>query len=206
MLATCLEIFLDSHQKVCKTQDYKNKSKIMSLSVFCFGEFQVLLFLFRVVLTTLEFQSSGSSSQVTLQSILQLHTWKDLDLACLFPLVPKTQLRRYWNWFFSPLFLFLPFLFTFNIATCLDAKQEEFLGLYQNWKQIDNLYWGVVHWDKYVNLSEIFCYISILFIFIQLHNSDTRMLALLFWKPKIIYQYLSNLAFSLLINLKKADY
>lgn len=112
MLATCLEIFLDSHQKVCKTQAYKNKSKIMPLSVFCFGEFQVLLFLFRVVLTTLEIQSSRSSSQVTLQPILQLHTWKDLDLACLFPLVRKVLAEALLKLIFFPDF----FLSSFSLC------------------------------------------------------------------------------------------
>lgn len=71
------------------TLQKKKKKKIMPLSVFYFGEFQVFLFLFRVVLTALKIQGSGSSSQVTLQSILQLHAWRDQNLECLFPLVPK---------------------------------------------------------------------------------------------------------------------
>jgi len=45
---------------------------------------------------------------------------------------------------FSVLF-FLPFFFTFNIAMCLDAKQQELFGLYQREKQTDTLHRGAVH-------------------------------------------------------------
>lgn len=40
---------------------------------------------------------------------------------------------------FSSLFL-IPVLFAFNFAPCLDANQEELFSLYQNVKQINNLY------------------------------------------------------------------
>lgn len=137
----------------------------MPFSVFYFGEFQVFLFLFRVVLTVLEIQSSESSSQITLQSILQLHTWKHLDSACLFPLLPKTQLRHYWNWFFFPSFSF--FLFSLSLilplALMLNRKNSWVFIRMRN-KLI--IYIEVLYTETvFKSQSDIFFYINLLFIF-----------------------------------------